>query len=103
MLHEEGWSTMTDWPAFFSDHLRTDEESLAKSQNDARALIQNLDTEETHVLTRLVTGWGGRAIAAELGISLIEFEARKRQLQSKLNARSTSDLVRIGIYADLDP
>ena len=93
---------MTDWPTLLTDHLRTDEKRLAKSQTHARALVQALDGEELHILARFVAGWGVRTIAAELGIALTEFEARKQQIQSKLNAGSVSDLVRIGIYANLD-
>ena len=81
--------------------MQTPEGSLKSSQLQARDLVGTLDGEEVRILTYLVEGWGGRAIAAELEIELLEFEASKRQLLSKLNAESTSDLVRIGIYADL--
>ena len=92
---------MTDWPLFFREHMQTPEGTLERSQLQARDLVRTLEEEELQILTYLVEGWGGRAIAAELEIGLSEFEASKRQLLSKLNAESTSDLVRIGIYADL--
>ena len=54
------------------------------------------------VLRGLVAGASSQQIARELGIGPRMAELHRAQVMSRLNARSMSDAVRIGIYAGLD-
>lgn len=92
---------MTDWPAFFREHLTPPKQKLAEDQAHARSLVQALGADEVQILNRLVAGWGSKEIASDLNLTLSAYEQRKQNVMTKLNAGSTSDLVRIGIYADL--
>jgi len=69
----------------------------------ARRLVAALDPEERRVLTDLVDGKSLRAIAADIGIFQFDVEAAKSRLLRKLNAATTADLIRIAIYAGLEP
>lgn len=94
---------MTDaWPTSTAD--REEARKLVETKKrQAWALVSKLDAGETVMLRQIVSGWSSKQIASELGIDDALFQQRKGRLLAKLNARSTVDAVRIGIYADLDP
>jgi len=76
---------------------------ISGEEIEARRLVAALDPEERRVLTDLVHGKSLQAIAADLGIFQFDAEAAKSKLLRKLNAATTADLIRIGIYAGLEP
>ena len=62
-------------------------------------LIARLTRRENQILERLVGGQSMSSISASLSLSLEETTQAKQELMDKLSARTTADLVRIGIYA----
>ena len=68
----------------------------------ARELVERLTDREQEVLRSLVAGGSNKQIARELGISPRTVEVHRAHMMSRLNARSVSDAVRIGIYAEVD-
>ena len=75
---------------------------LREGQRQARALVATLVTDEVTMLRHIVTGWSKAESARELGMELHQVEKRRANLLLKLNAGSTTDAVRVGIYAGLD-
>lgn len=72
---------------------------LARAQ--AKASVGQLTGREHDVLVSLLNGNSNKQIAAELELSPRTVEIYRKNVMRKLDARSTSDAVRIGIYADL--
>ncbi len=72
---------------------------LAKGQ--ARTAVERLTGREHEVLVSLVNGNSNKQIAADLDLSPRTVEIYRKNVMRKLEAKSTSDAVRIGIYADL--
>lgn len=72
---------------------------LARAQ--AKASVGQLTGREHDVLVSLLSGNSNKQIAAELELSPRTVEIYRKNVMRKLDARSTSDAVRIGIYADL--
>lgn len=68
----------------------------------ARALIEALSPRELEVLSLVVLGNANKEIAEELGISPRTVEIHRSNMMRKLNARSTSDAVRVALYAGID-
>lgn len=68
---------------------------------EAEALVANLTHREVDVLVALASGRPNKMIAHDLGISPRTVESYRQKLSLKLNARSTSDLVRIAVQAGL--
>lgn len=68
---------------------------------DARDLTASLNELEHGVLREIVAGSSLQQIAMKFDLELAQVEIRKTSLLGKLNATSTADLVRIGIYAEL--
>lgn len=64
--------------------------------------VQHLTRREVDVLKGLALGKQSKVIAHELSISSRTVEAYRSKLLIKLNARSTTDLVRMAIKAGLD-
>jgi two-component system response regulator FixJ len=64
--------------------------------------LQHLTRREVDVLKGLALGKQSKVIAHELSISSRTVEAYRSKLLIKLNARSTTDLVRMAIKAGLD-
>jgi two-component system response regulator FixJ len=64
--------------------------------------LRHLTSREVDVLRGVALGKMSKVIAHELSISARTVEAYRSKLLIKLNARSTSDLVRMGIKAGLD-
>ena len=68
---------------------------------EAAALVANLTHREVDVLVALAGGSPNKVIAHDLGISPRTVESYRQKLSLKLNARSTSDLVRMAVQAGL--
>lgn len=100
-----------DWP-FPVDRLdetmaRLDAEAegrvlAAQRRNDATAALQLLTKRELDVLRAMVAGQGNKQIALGLQISPRTVEIHRSNLLCKLNAQSSSEAIRIGIYGGLD-
>ena len=69
---------------------------------EAEKLVAELEPRERAGLERIVEGCSLVRIAGELGLSLEEAAQAKASLMSKLGASATADLVRIGLYAQVD-
>jgi FixJ family two-component response regulator len=67
----------------------------------AEALVAQLREDERTMLRHIVAGWSRAESAARLGLDPHQFEKRRAGLLAKLNASSTADAVRVGIYAGL--
>jgi FixJ family two-component response regulator len=71
-------------------------------QNQARAKVQELSGRETSVLELLIQGLPNKEMARALGISPRTVEIHRANMMGKLRAKSTSEAVRIGLYAGVD-
>ncbi len=80
-----------------SSHARVQAED-AKVATD---LIMLLTDRERDVLSRLVLGQSNKIVAHELGISPRTVEVHRARIQSKMQARGLSDLVRIAHAAEM--
>lgn len=69
---------------------------------DAKAAVEELSTRELEVLASMVQGNSNKEIAQELGISPRTVEIHRGNMMRKLRARSTSDAIRLAVYAGLD-
>lgn len=78
------------------------EQTVEARQREAAALVAALDDQETAVLRKILAGWGSEEIARDLAIGNEDFSALRAGLLAKLDARSTIDVIRIGIYAGVD-
>jgi FixJ family two-component response regulator len=68
---------------------------------EARQLVATLTPRERDVLVGLLEGESNKGIAKKLGLSPRTVEIHRGNMMARLNAQSTSDAVRIGIYAGL--
>lgn len=68
----------------------------------AQSLVRSLSSRESEVLASLTNGLSNKEIARNLGISPRTVEIHRANLFSKINANSTADAVRTGVYAGLD-
>ena len=68
----------------------------------AKVTVQQLSGREAEVLNLLVRGLSNKETARVLGISPRTVEIHRANMMSKLGAQSSSEAVRIGIYAGLD-
>ena len=75
---------------------------VVESRGHAVALVAALREDELAILRHIVAGWSKVESAAELGLDLHQFEKRRAGLFAALNATSTTDAVRVGMYAGLD-
>lgn len=71
-------------------------------QSQARAKVEELSEREASVLELLVQGQPNKEMARILGISPRTVEVHRANMMSKLGAKSSSDAIRIGLYAELD-
>ncbi len=65
------------------------------------ALVAALTGEELTLLRQITAGWSKADSAEDLGIDMHHLEKRRAGLFAKINATSTTEAVRVGIYADL--
>jgi FixJ family two-component response regulator len=69
---------------------------------EARAKVERLTARERDVLKLMVQGHANKNIAMELDISPRTVEIHRGNMMRKLQANTTSDAVRIALYAGLD-
>jgi len=69
---------------------------------EAKKRVAELEPREREVLECIVGGYSLIRVAGELGVSLEDAVRLKASLMRKLGANVTADLVRIGIYAQVD-
>jgi FixJ family two-component response regulator len=74
---------------------------MTANQIQARRLVGFLDQHELSVLSRLVDGESTSSIAHELGPPVSEIEKARSEILRKFGVGTTADLIRIGIYAEL--
>ena len=68
----------------------------------AKAAVEELSARELEVLASMVQGNSNKEIAQALGISPRTVEIHRGNMMRKLSARSTSDAIRLAVYAGLD-
>jgi FixJ family two-component response regulator len=73
-----------------------------RRQLQARSLVEELSPREREVLISIVQGRANKETARELGISARTVEIHRGNMMRKLRAKSTSDAVRMALYAGLD-
>lgn len=71
-------------------------------RSEARALVKNLSPREEQVMRLLIEGRSNKEIAKALGISPRTVEIHRANAMRKIQANSTADAVRIGLYSGLD-
>ena len=69
---------------------------------EARSKVERLTAREKDVLRLMVQGYANKNIAMELDISPRTVEIHRGNMMRKLQANTTSDAVRIALYAGLD-
>ena len=74
---------------------------IERRKAEARQRVERLTPRERDVLVGLIAGASNKHIAQELGISPRTVEIHRGNMMSRLNARSVSDAVRLGLYAGL--
>ena len=80
----------------------TSRAQIARRQRDAINRVARLTLRERDILSHLIAGFGNMGMGRELGISPRTVEVHRANMMTKLNARSTAEAVRIGIYSGLD-
>lgn len=83
---------------------RADEILAVRQRNamTARRVVETLSPREREVLRGLVNGASNKEIAVALAISPRTVEIHRAKMMRKLNASTTADAVRIGLYAGED-
>ena len=69
---------------------------------EARAKVERLTARENDVLRLMIQGYANKNIAMDLDISPRTVEIHRGNMMRKLQANTTSDAVRIALYAGLD-
>jgi two-component system, LuxR family, response regulator FixJ len=105
---QNGVEDYLNWPFSASDvdealgKLRTNSARHSRSREiAARLRIDRLTRREREVLTRLADGLTNRGIAEQLQISPRTVEIHRANLLNKIQARHTSDAIRVAIEANL--
>lgn len=83
------------------DQARLQGSPFAERKSRAAEAVSNLSASEKRMLSQIVAGWSNKDIAADHDVYIGAVESRRAALFRKINAESTSDAVRIGIYAGL--
>jgi two-component system response regulator FixJ len=73
-----------------------------RRRSEARAKVAELTGRERDVLKLMVEGYANKNIAMELDISPRTVEIHRGNMMRKLKANTTSEAVRIALYAGLD-
>lgn len=76
--------------------------NLRSKQAEARAIVASLSRREQEVLREMTLGRSNKEIARSLDISHRTVEVHRANLFRKLDLKSSSDAVRVGVYASLD-
>jgi FixJ family two-component response regulator len=74
---------------------------IEQEKGRAKAMVAQLTRRETDVLVSLLSGNSNKEVAEELAISPRTVEIYRKNMMSKLSARSASEAARIAIYAGL--
>jgi FixJ family two-component response regulator len=74
----------------------------ARKRSGAQKALRALTRRELEVLRAIIEGGSNKSIARDLGISDRTVEIHRANVLRKLDASSTSDAVRIGLYGGLD-
>lgn len=72
-----------------------------RKEVSARARTKALSPRESEVLELMIDGYSSKDIGTRLGISPRTVEIHRANVLRKLNARSTAEALRVGIYAGL--
>lgn len=83
------------------DRARQRSSPFAGRKTRAVELVSHLSAEEKLILGQIVAGWSSADIAADHHLERAAFTRVRAEIFERINARSTSDAVRIGIYAGL--
>ena len=75
----------------------------ARHAADAATRMTALTPREREVLQALVAGLPNKSIAYDLGISARTVEIHRSRVMEKMQARSLSELVRLGLAAGINP
>jgi FixJ family two-component response regulator len=78
-------------------------DKLEPLASEARALARGLAANERLFLQHVLAGHSLMQCAGRLGLTAEEAARAKAGLMRKLNATQTADLVRIALYAGLNP
>lgn len=70
-------------------------------RQQAERLVAALDEDELGLLRQIVGGWSKTESATHFNMTIHQLDKIRARLFAKLNAASTTDAVRIGIYAGL--
>lgn len=81
-------------------HRMRDQQAHRLERVDYRRRRAQLSPREREVLDRLVGGWSNKMIAREFSLSPRTVEAYRANLMAKMQAKTLSDLVRMGLLAD---
>lgn len=76
--------------------------NLRSKQAEAQAAIVALSPRELEVLEQVTKGHSNKKIAINLGISPRTVEIHRANMLEKLGLKTSSDAIRVGIYAGLD-
>jgi FixJ family two-component response regulator len=74
---------------------------IEQEKGHAKAKVARLTRRETDVLVSMLSGNSNKEVAEELAISPRTVEIYRKNMMSKLSARSASEAARIAIYAGL--
>jgi len=74
---------------------------IEQEKGRAKAKVAQLTRRETDVLVSLLSGNSNKEVAEELALSPRTVEIYRKNMMSKLSARSASEAARIAIYAGL--
>ena len=72
-----------------------------KNAADAKALVAHLSEREREVVALLAAGQPNKGVARILGLSTKTVEAHRARALKRLNAKTTAELIRIAIEADI--
>ena len=72
---------------------------LAKKVEQAVQLVGKLTLVERRILDLMVNGYGPRAIAEKTGLQPETVTTEKASLLAKLGAKTSTDAIRVGFYA----
>ena len=82
-------------------HVGEEKTRLEKRRAAARQRVEALTKRERDVLIGVAEGDSNKEIAIRLGLSPRTVEIHRGNMLSRLDARSTADAVRIGLYSEL--
>ena len=76
-------------------------EELEQRVMEAKSAVARLTARQRQVLQGVLHGYSNKQIARDLGISPRTVEIHRGYMMDRLDAKTTADAVRIGIYAEI--